>query len=125
MVVFESAMALQVSPKYVPREWMLVEAYERAEEGDYSELRRLEALFKDPYEDHSLELEERSDPVTPTLIHFRFKLQCHLDHFHRWQSTIRLDALFLPPLLLNSTLFPTGFIARRRRNSVAVEASPS
>ena len=37
------------SPKYVPREWMLVEAYRRAEGGDYSLLRDMHELFRHPY----------------------------------------------------------------------------
>jgi uncharacterized protein YdiU (UPF0061 family) len=39
------------SPKYVPREWMLVKAYEAAEEGDLSVLRELEEVFRHPYEE--------------------------------------------------------------------------
>ena len=38
-----------VSPKYIPREWMLVKAYTLAEKGDYSEVHRLHTLFKEPY----------------------------------------------------------------------------
>lgn len=40
---------LQVNPKYVPREWMLHEAYTRAEDGDYSVLEDLQQLFLEPY----------------------------------------------------------------------------
>ena len=36
----------RASPKYVPREWMLVEAYKGAEDGDFSELEQLQALFE-------------------------------------------------------------------------------
>lgn len=38
-----------VSPKYVPREWMLKEAYEAAEQGDFSPARDLFQVLKHPY----------------------------------------------------------------------------
>lgn len=38
-----------ISPKYVPREWMLVRAYTAAYEGDLSLVRELHALFDQPY----------------------------------------------------------------------------
>ena len=40
-----------VSPKYVPREWMLAECYNRAADGDYAELFALHELFKRPYDE--------------------------------------------------------------------------
>lgn len=36
-------------PKYIPREWMLKEAYTTAENGDYRELHRLHEVFTSPY----------------------------------------------------------------------------
>ncbi len=39
------------SPKYVPREWMLVSAYEAAQKGDYSVMRELHELFLHPYDE--------------------------------------------------------------------------
>jgi len=39
------------SPKYIPREWMLVRAYRAAEAGDHSVLHELEELFKRPYDE--------------------------------------------------------------------------
>eukprot|EP01043_Picozoa_sp_COSAG02_P055751 COSAG02_NODE_6519_length_3523_cov_4.465537_3_plen_176_part_00 len=41
------------SPKYVPREWMLAEAYSAAAAGDYSVVHRLQDLFRAPYEEQS------------------------------------------------------------------------
>jgi len=41
----------QVSPKYIPRESMLVEAYTSAEKGDNSAIVALQDLFRRPYED--------------------------------------------------------------------------
>jgi len=37
------------SPKYIPREWMLREAYEAAQKGDYSGVHELFEVFKKPY----------------------------------------------------------------------------
>jgi len=53
----DSMMKL-ASPKYVPREWMLVEAYEAAHKDDFEPLQRLHAIFSLPFDEHS-EMEER------------------------------------------------------------------
>jgi len=45
--------------RYVPREWMLVDAYTAANRGDYTEIKALHNLFKKPY-DEQPELEVRS-----------------------------------------------------------------
>ena len=47
-----------VNPKYVPREWMLVEAYTKAAEGDYTVVHELYELFKNPYDEQPA-LEQR------------------------------------------------------------------
>jgi len=44
------------SPKYIPREWMLAEAYTKAEAGDLSTLNELIELFARPFEEHSDEI---------------------------------------------------------------------
>tara|TARA_R110002050_G_scaffold53495_2_gene121613 strand:- start:40 stop:303 length:264 start_codon:yes stop_codon:yes gene_type:complete len=49
----------KVSPKYVPREWMLVDAYTRADKGDYEGIYELEKVFADPYDDQSAEIEKK------------------------------------------------------------------
>eukprot|EP00008_Paramoeba_atlantica_P002732 CAMPEP_0201482438 /NCGR_PEP_ID=MMETSP0151_2-20130828/6728_1 /ASSEMBLY_ACC=CAM_ASM_000257 /TAXON_ID=200890 /ORGANISM="Paramoeba atlantica, Strain 621/1 / CCAP 1560/9" /LENGTH=610 /DNA_ID=CAMNT_0047865153 /DNA_START=89 /DNA_END=1921 /DNA_ORIENTATION=+ len=45
----------QVSPKYVPREWMLVFAYSEAEKGNYAPIHRLQKLFLSPYDEQKEE----------------------------------------------------------------------
>jgi uncharacterized protein YdiU (UPF0061 family) len=46
-----------VNPKYIPREWMLVEAYRSATDaGDFTLVRHLHALLADPYSEQSPEL---------------------------------------------------------------------
>lgn len=42
-----------VSPKYVPREWMLINAYRAADQGDYTPLTRLQQLFQRPYDEQT------------------------------------------------------------------------
>ena len=39
------------NPKYVPREWMLAEAYEAAERGEYAPLRVLHEVLTSPYDE--------------------------------------------------------------------------
>lgn len=41
----------QVSPKFIPREWMLVEAYTAAQKEDYKPIHELYAIFQTPYDD--------------------------------------------------------------------------
>lgn len=40
------------SPKYIPREWMLAEAYSKAEAGDMSTLQELQTVFARPFDEH-------------------------------------------------------------------------
>jgi len=54
----QAALMRATSPKYVPREWMLVEAYEEAHREDYSILQDLYTLFSKPF-DEQPEFEER------------------------------------------------------------------
>ena len=46
-----------VSPKYVPREWMLVEAYTKAQCGDYAQVKELQRIFASPFDEHDAETE--------------------------------------------------------------------
>ena len=41
----------RASPKYVPREWMLLEAYTAATKGDSSVVHRLQEVFRAPYDE--------------------------------------------------------------------------
>ena len=40
-----------VSPKYVPREWMLIDAYEAANKGDHSLVEELYRVFEKPFDE--------------------------------------------------------------------------
>lgn len=53
-----------VNPKYIPREWMLVEAYKLAEALDFSRVHQLLELFQNPY-DEQPECEEQYYIKTP------------------------------------------------------------
>jgi uncharacterized protein YdiU (UPF0061 family) len=54
----------RISPKYVPREWMLTEAYAAANSGDYSKVHFFQDLFRKPF-DEQPEMEERYYRRTP------------------------------------------------------------
>jgi len=50
LVAPEAGAAMRrVSPKYVPREWMLVDAYEAANRGDYALVHELQDVFSQPF----------------------------------------------------------------------------
>ena len=55
------------NPKYVLRNWMSMLAYEKAADGDYSEVRELTELLTDPYDllPHSTVIEEKWYSKTP------------------------------------------------------------
>ena len=46
-----AASMKRVSPKYVPREWMLAQAYRAAEEGEHGAVHALQRLFAAPYDE--------------------------------------------------------------------------
>mmetsp|Transcript_3190 Transcript_3190/g.5270 ORF Transcript_3190/g.5270 Transcript_3190/m.5270 type:complete len:121 (-) Transcript_3190:433-795(-) len=47
------------NPKYVPREWMLVDAYNAAQKGDLGPVHELHDLFSAPYDEQSDERHEK------------------------------------------------------------------
>ena len=54
-----------INPKYTWREWLIVEAYEKAEEGDYSLIYELQTVLSKPYDEQSDEIEKRYDRLRP------------------------------------------------------------
>lgn len=58
------SMMKTVSPKFVPRGWMLAEAYAGVEVGNYSIFNELVSLFKKPYDEHP-EFEKKYYRRTP------------------------------------------------------------
>ena len=48
-----------VNPKYILREWILVSAYESANDGDYSLVHELQDVMTNPYKEQSKEVEDK------------------------------------------------------------------
>ena len=46
-----AAAMSRVNPKYIPRQWMLVDCYVRAQEGNYALLKLFESLLSRPYDE--------------------------------------------------------------------------
>ena len=55
----------QVNPKYTWREWMIVPAYEEAEEGNYNLIRELQSIFSNPYEEQDLAISQKYNRLKP------------------------------------------------------------
>ena len=55
----------RVNPKYAWREWFLAPAYKKAEEGDYSLIKELQAVLGNPYEEQSPEIAAKYDRLKP------------------------------------------------------------
>ena len=47
------------------REWMIAPAYEEAEKGNYNKIKELQTIFKNPYEEQSLETEQKYNRLKP------------------------------------------------------------
>ena len=54
-----------VNPKYTWREWLIVPAYKKAEQGDYSLIQELQEVFSNPYDEQSSEVETKYDRLKP------------------------------------------------------------
>ena len=54
-----------INPKYTWREWLIVDAYEKAEYGDYSLLKELQTVLSKPYDKQSEEIEKKYDRLRP------------------------------------------------------------
>ena len=55
-----------VNPKYILREWILVSAYESANDGDYSLVHELQDVMTNPYKEQSKEVEDKFYKLKPT-----------------------------------------------------------
>ena len=53
------------NPKYAWREWLVVPAYEKAMQGDYSLIKELQQVFSDPYGEQSNEIEKKYYRLKP------------------------------------------------------------
>ena len=62
----ETSAAMQrVNPAITWREWLIAPAYEQAATGDFSLIRELQTLFRDPYSEPAAELAARYDRHKP------------------------------------------------------------
>ncbi len=60
-----SAKMKHINPKYTWREWLIAPAYEKAEQGDYSLIKELQAVLSNPYEEQSSKIETKYDRLKP------------------------------------------------------------
>ena len=54
-----------VNPKYTWREWLIAPAYEKAEKGDYSLIKELQAVLANPYKEQSSAVEKKYYQLKP------------------------------------------------------------
>ena len=55
----------EVNPKFTWREWLIVPAYEQAQQGDYSLVKELQEVLNHPYEEQSQAIEEKYYRLKP------------------------------------------------------------
>ena len=60
-----SAAMKRINPKVTWREWLIAPAYEKAAQGDYSQIKDLQAVFSHPYDEPAAEGEARFDRLKP------------------------------------------------------------
>ncbi len=60
-----SAAMKRINPKYTWREWLIAPAYKKAEQGDYSLIKELQTVFGNPYDEQSLEVENKFYRLKP------------------------------------------------------------
>ena len=51
-IIERESLMKNANPKYIPREWMLKEAYDAAEKGNLALVHNLQELFASPYDEH-------------------------------------------------------------------------
>jgi len=61
-----SSQMKKINPKYTLKEWFLVPAYKRANSGDYALIRELQKVMTNPYDEQSLEIEEKYYTLKPS-----------------------------------------------------------
>ncbi|WP_417506454.1 protein adenylyltransferase SelO [Marinomonas gallaica] len=55
----------QVNPKYTWREWLIVPAYQQAEQGNYALIKELQEVLNNPYQEQSQEMEDKYYRLRP------------------------------------------------------------
>ena len=59
----------QVNPKYTWREWLIVPAYQQAEQGNYALIKELQEVLNNPYQEQSQEIEDKYYRLRPAEFH--------------------------------------------------------
>lgn len=59
----------QVNPKYTWREWLVVPAYQQAEQGNYALIKELQEVLNNPYQEQSQEIEDKYYRLRPEEFH--------------------------------------------------------
>ncbi|WP_067095085.1 protein adenylyltransferase SelO [Marinomonas atlantica] len=60
-----SKTMIQVNPKYTWREWLVVPAYQQAEQGNYALIKELQEVLNAPYQEQSQEMEDKYYRLRP------------------------------------------------------------
>ncbi|WP_036903813.1 MULTISPECIES: protein adenylyltransferase SelO [Prochlorococcus] len=55
----------RVNPKYTWREWLIAPAYQKAEQGDYSLIKEVQDVLRNPYDEQTTEVERKYDRRKP------------------------------------------------------------
>ena len=55
----------QTNPKYTWREWLIVPAYQKAMQGDYTDVKELQEVLSHPYDEQSIEIEDKYYRLKP------------------------------------------------------------
>ena len=55
----------RINPKYTWREWLIEEAYKKAEQGDYSLVKELQIVLSNPYDEQASTIEMKYDVLKP------------------------------------------------------------
>ncbi|MDN3684728.1 hypothetical protein QW180_18730 [Vibrio sinaloensis] len=87
-----------VNPKYTWREWLVVPAYEQAEQGDYALIDELQSVFAKPYSEQDKSIEEKYDQLRP------------LEYFCGWWC-FSLQLLIITTLLAPKVFFYWRFFS--------------
>ena len=54
-----------VNPRYAWREWIIAKAYERAEQGNFSDIKEIQDVLTNPYEDQNDDIDEKFNSLRP------------------------------------------------------------
>lgn len=64
-IIQRKTLQNHANPKFVPRNWMMMQAYEKAEKKDYTLIEEIHELLRHPYDEQSDELTEKYYRRTP------------------------------------------------------------